>query len=222
MPAPNRTRHPTALLFVLIMMAQVGGCALEDVDLAGRPCPCVDPYACDPSTSTCQLASLGVAPGDGDSSGDGDGDGDGAVSGGGDVGGGDVGGDGDVSGDGDATSFPPLVRDSGVTMLPDGAVTMPTLECPTLPPPGACPPECSNCDNGVCTFTCLIPGVQCTLPQVCPPGWPCLMDCAGTAGGCNAGSLICADGPCQVNCNISTCMGLTVKCGTGPDRRAHV
>ena len=187
------------------------GCSLAPLKLDGRACPCVDGYTCgvdnvcvkDPNDSSSgnggEPGGGGDGPGGtaGQSGGDGDvGGGDGDVGGDGD---GDVGG-GDGDGDGDAVVEPPRV-------------------CTPVAPVGDCPPECDTCEGGVCTFDCTGSLLSCIgATKTCPPGWPCIMNCAPGAGvaACTTANLICADGPCELLCNAASCSAMDVTCGTGP------
>lgn len=81
---------------------------------------------------------------------------------------------------------------------------------------GGCPPGCSSCAGGTCTFDCpgnIIDGGPCNgLTLQCPPGWPCHVDCGDE--GCTDVTLQCADGVCTVDCSgIGACNGMNVECG---------
>ena len=81
---------------------------------------------------------------------------------------------------------------------------------------GACPPECSSCEDGFCIFDCpgnIIDGGPCNeLDLVCPAGWPCRLLC-GDAG-CVDTTFTCSDGVCEIDCDgIDACDGTTVSCG---------
>ena len=180
-------------------------CVAND-NFEGEPCPCPENYTCDRDLEVCKSDTAGGRPtGDGDGDG---GDGDTAGSGGGD-------GDGDVrTGDGDGDVTPG--DGDGVTGDGDGD-TKPGV-CVEVAPSGACPTECDNCDAGICTFVCSGGLLSCSGDtKVCPPGWPCIMDCSPIAGvvACTGSNFVCNDATCQLICSVSSCNSMTITCGTG-------
>lgn len=101
-----------------------------------------------------------------------------------------------------------------------------------------CPPECTECVNGICQIQCVGDGVCASDEIVCPEGWPCAVFCEGSnacssatvtcpqifgcsmsctgSGACSSAELDCSDnGSCYMSCVMGSnvCSSADVVCG---------
>jgi len=180
--------------------------------LTGKACPCAPGYVCN-SANKCAKKGEGGAGGSGatgGTSGTGGTDRDSGGTGGADRDSGGTGGDGD----GSITFRDAELPDTGMGF--DAALTFDAGPmCTPVTPSGACPTGCSRCEGQTCIIDCDYPYACGLVMAPCPAGWGCTVICSGP-GACAAPfSMKCSDGPCLLQCGVSTCLGASIDCGTG-------
>jgi len=119
-------RLPRSLV-VGVALGLVGACIVPELDLAGRSCPCVPGYRCDPATGTCVQGEPTTTAGGGGATGGGGGAtggvGGGATGGVGGGGSGGTGGGGEVQteqwGDAAGTDHPGTLEDTFINLNAD-------------------------------------------------------------------------------------------------------
>lgn len=185
---------------VLVACAALGGCALDDIDLAAKTgCPCAPEYDC--VRGACRLRGQvdDVLPPSGGSE--------------------DAATGAAPSADAAAPVLDAAPVVDAAVLDASGAVQGPV--CPTLPAaPGACPAACTGgCAADVCTIECSA-FRDCMLEVIaCPPGWRCVIECSGELACSVPGQIACADGECEVRCSgAGACGGAVITCGTGSCR----
>lgn len=197
--------------------ALLAACSVKPVDLTGKACPCAPGWLCN-ANNLCVKSLDGESGTGGMDGGDGPG-GDGGRGGTGGTGGsgrdsgaGGTGGRRDGAMEFDAAGLPDAGKGFDAAITFDAGSACPPPPAPTEP----CPAQCDRCEGSTCIFDCNYPYACGLLLPPCPAGWGCTALCTGP-GACAAPfGLQCADGPCLLQCGVSTCLGGRMICGTGP------
>jgi hypothetical protein len=197
-------------LWAALLCCAVGACSVAPLDLAGLSCPCAPDYTC----LHAKCVKKGQGGGSGGTSGTAGTAGSDHDSGAGGTGGPDRDSGGGHGGDSSITFRDAELPDTGMGF--DASLTFDAGPmCPAVAPSGACPSGCSRCEGQTCIIDCDYPYACGLVMAPCPPGWGCTVICSGP-GACAAPfSMECSDGPCLLQCGVSTCLGAKIDCGTG-------